>query len=171
MSRIKIDLPDSFSFTAVIPIRITDINYGNHVGNDAVLSIIHEARMQFLSKHGYTELNLEDVGLIMTNVGIEFKKEMFYGDTIEIKIAATDFTAVGFDLYYLLEKQKDTNRLTPVYKHNPSSFIIFPVIFYFRIGEVFTPALWQVIYFKVFVCFNAGSFLSYNSLQHFCYRF
>ena len=94
MSRIKIDLPDSFSFTAVIPIRITDINYGNHVGNDAVLSIIHEARMQFLSKHGYTELNLEDV------------------DTIEIKIAATDFTAVGFDLYYLLEKQKDTNRLT-----------------------------------------------------------
>ncbi len=112
MSRIKIDLPDSFSFTAVIPIRITDINYGNHVGNDAVLSIIHEARMQFLSKHGYTELNLEDVGLIMTNVGIEFKKEMFYGDTIEIKIAATDFTAVGFDLYYLLEKQKDTNRLT-----------------------------------------------------------
>lgn len=112
MSRIKIDLPDSFSFTAVIPIRITDINYGNHVGNDAVLSIIHEARMQFLSKHGYTELNLEDVGLIMTDVGIEFKKEMFYGDTIEIKIAATDFTTVGFDLYYLLEKQKDNNRMT-----------------------------------------------------------
>ncbi|MEQ1798703.1 MAG: thioesterase family protein [Lacibacter sp.] len=107
MSRIKIDLPDSFSFTAIIPIRITDINYGNHVGNDAVLSIIHEARMQFLSKLGYTELNLEGVGLIMTDVGIEFKKEMFYGDTIEVKIASADFTSVGFDLYYLLEKQKD----------------------------------------------------------------
>lgn len=112
MSRIKIDLPDSFSFTAIIPIRITDINYGNHVGNDAVLSIIHEARMQFLSKHGYTELNLEGIGLIMADVGIEFKKEMFYGDIIEIKIAAKDFTVVGFDLYYLLEKQKDNNKLT-----------------------------------------------------------
>ncbi len=112
MSRIKIDLPDSFSFTAIIPIRITDINYGNHVGNDAVLSIIHEARMQFLSKYGYTELNLEGIGLIMSDVGIEFKKELFYGDIIEIKIAATDFTAVGFDLYYLLEKQKDNNKLT-----------------------------------------------------------
>lgn len=112
MSRIKIDLPDSFSFTAIIPVRITDINYGNHVGNDAVLSIIHEARMQFLSKYGYTELNLEGIGLIMADVGIEFKKEIFYGDAIEIKIAATDFTAVGFDLYYLLEKQKDNNKLT-----------------------------------------------------------
>ncbi len=112
MSRIKIDLPDLFSFTAIIPIRITDINYGNHVGNDAVLSLIHEARMQFLSKYGYTELNLEGIGLIMTDVGIEFKKEMFYGDIIEIKIAAADFTSVGFDLYYLLEKQKDNNKVT-----------------------------------------------------------
>lgn len=111
MSRIKIDLPDLFSFTAIIPIRITDINYGNHVGNDAVLSIIHEARMQFLSKYSYTELNLEGVGLIMTDVGIEFKKEMFYGDTIEVKIAAADFTSVGFDLYYLLEKQKDNSKV------------------------------------------------------------
>lgn len=112
MSRIKIDLPDSFSFAAIIPVRITDINYGNHVGNDAVLSIIHEARMQFLSQYGYTELNLEGIGLIMTDVGIEFKKELFYGDTIEIKIAAADFTAVGFDLYYLLEKQKDNSKIT-----------------------------------------------------------
>jgi len=60
---------------------------------------------------------------------------------------------------------------TPVHKHNSSSFIIFPVIFYFRIGKIFTPALWQIIYFKVFVCFNTGSFLCHNSLEHFSYRF
>ena len=112
MARIKIDLPGTFSFTATIPVRITDINYGNHVGNDALLSIIHEARMQFLLKHGYTELNFEGVGLIMTDVGIEFKKEIFYGDTLEIKIAVADLTSIGFDLYYLIEKQKDNNKLT-----------------------------------------------------------
>jgi len=77
-----------------------------------VLSIIHEARMQFLSQYGYTELNLEGIGLIMADVGIEFKKELFYGDTIEIKIAAADFTSVGFDLYYLLEKQKGSSKIT-----------------------------------------------------------
>jgi len=112
MARIKIDLPGTFSFTATIPVRITDINYGNHVGNDALLSIIHEARMQFLLKHGYTELNFDGVGLIMTDVGIEFKKEIFYGDTLEIKIAVADLTSIGFDLYYLIEKQKDNNKLT-----------------------------------------------------------
>ena len=92
----------------------------NNEGNSPRYTIVHNGEIynyielkEELSKHGYTELNLEDVGLIMTNVGIEFKKEMFYGDTIEIKIAATDFTAVGFDLYYLLEKQKDTNPNQP----------------------------------------------------------
>ncbi|NCU04485.1 MAG: thioesterase [Chitinophagaceae bacterium] len=106
MSRIKISLPEQFSFTANIPIRITDLNYGNHVGNDAVLSIIHEARMQFLSHNAYTELNCGGVGLIMSDVGIEFKKEIFYGDVLAVQIAAVHFSSVGFDLFYrLLNKE------------------------------------------------------------------
>ncbi len=106
MSRIKITLPEQFSFTATVPVRITDLNYGNHVGNDAVLSIIHEARMQFLSHHGFTELNCAGVGLIMSDVGIEFKKEIFYGDVLAVNIAANNFTSIGFDLYYkILNKE------------------------------------------------------------------
>ncbi|MEJ8844677.1 thioesterase family protein [Lacibacter sp. H375] len=107
MSRIKLTLPEQFTFTATIPIRITDLNYGNHVGNDAVLSIIHEARMQFLSHHGFAELNCGGVGLIMSDVGIEFKNEIFYGDILSVNIAAVNFTSVGFDLYYqILNKEK-----------------------------------------------------------------
>ena len=106
MSRIKLTLPEQFFFTATSPVRITDLNYGNHVGNDAVLSIIHEARMQFLSHHGFAELNCAGVGLIMSDVGIEFKKEIFYGDILSVNIAAVNFTSVGFDLYYqILNKE------------------------------------------------------------------
>lgn len=106
MSRIKLTLPEQFTFTATIPVRITDLNYGNHVGNDAVLSIIHEARMQFLTHHGFSELNCGGVGLIMSDVGIEFKKEIFYGDVLSVNIAAVNFTSVGFDLYYqILNKE------------------------------------------------------------------
>lgn len=112
MSRIKLTLPETFSFTAIIPIRITDINYGNHVGNDAVLSIIHEARMQFFTKHQFTELNCGGVGLMMTDAAIEFKKEMFYGDVAEVKVAATNFTSVGFDIFYRLEKVEAEKRIT-----------------------------------------------------------
>lgn len=100
MSRIKIKLPAYFSFSTSIKIRITDINYGGHVGNDTILTLIHEARMQFLKKSGYTELNINGVGMIMIDAGIEFKAELFYGDEITVFVSASEFTRVGFDLYY-----------------------------------------------------------------------
>jgi acyl-CoA thioesterase FadM len=104
MARIKIDLPGRFLFATSIPVRITDINYGNHVGNDAVLSIIHEARVQFLKNFGYTELEFAGAGMIMRDVIIEFKNELFYGDVVIASVAVRDFSNVGFDIYYKLEK-------------------------------------------------------------------
>jgi len=107
MARIKIDLPEKFPFSVSIPIRITDLNYGGHVGNDTVLSLIHEARMQFLQYYGYKELEIEGIGLIMSDVGIEFKSELFYGDTIKASVSVGDFSRIGFDLFYKLEKEAE----------------------------------------------------------------
>ena len=107
MPRIKIELPDHFSFTTEIPIRITDLNYGGHVGNDTVLSLIHESRVRFLRSHGYNELNTGGAGLIMGDVSIEFKNEIFYGDTIKASVAAGEFSRVAFELFYKLEKENE----------------------------------------------------------------
>jgi acyl-CoA thioester hydrolase len=104
MARIKIELPAQFHFSTTIPIRITDLNYGGHVGNDTILSLIHEARVQFLLHHGYEELNLAGVGVIMSDVGIEFKQELFHGDIVTAYVAAGDFSKITFDLFYKLEK-------------------------------------------------------------------
>jgi len=104
MARVKIDLPDNFSFTTLIPVRITDINYGGHVGNDAILSLIHEARIQFLKQWDYSELDFGGVGLIMSDAGIEFRSELFYGETAIISVACSGFSRVSFEIYYKLEK-------------------------------------------------------------------
>jgi len=103
MERIKVHVPENFSFSTLIQIRISDVNYGGHVGNDAFLSLIHEARLRFLSHYGYSEMNMEGVGLIMSDVAIEFKKELVYGDTVKISVVANGFDRLGFDIYYLLE--------------------------------------------------------------------
>jgi acyl-CoA thioester hydrolase len=47
MARVAIDLPEQFPFSAGIAVRISDINYGGHIGYDAIISLIHEARMRF----------------------------------------------------------------------------------------------------------------------------
>lgn len=103
MNRIKVDLPGKFNFSTEIRIRITDLNYGGHVGNDSFLALVHEARQLFLLSHGYGELELEGIGLIMADAAIEFRKELNHGDIIRISVAAGGFDKLGFDLYYLLE--------------------------------------------------------------------
>ncbi|MCD2425852.1 thioesterase family protein [Niabella pedocola] len=115
MARIKITLPEIFPFSCTIPVRITDINYGGHAGNDALLGMIHEARVQFLSRIGYTELSMEGVGLIMADVAIEFKNEAFMGETLLVSVAAGDFQRVGFDLYYRVEKEMEGKKVPVVF--------------------------------------------------------
>lgn len=107
MSRIKLELPEQFLFSAVIPVRITDINYGGHVGNDTVLTLMHEARMQFLHHYNFSEMNFGGVSLIMRDVLIEFKKEIFYGDAINVFVTISNFSRAGFDLFYKMVKSTD----------------------------------------------------------------
>jgi acyl-CoA thioester hydrolase len=111
MARIKIELPGQFHFSCSIPVRITDINYGGHVGNDTVLSIIHEARIQYLRSFGYTEMEFAGLGMIMADAAIEFKNELFYGDVIFVSVMAQGFTKISFDLLYKLEKETDGKRI------------------------------------------------------------
>ena len=101
-------MPSQFHFTTNIPVRITDLNYGGHVGNDTVLSLIHEARMQFLKHFGYTEMEFEGVSLIMSDVGIEFKTELFYGDVVKALVTAVNFSRASFDVYYKLMNGETT---------------------------------------------------------------
>ncbi|MBX0291577.1 thioesterase family protein [Hymenobacter sp. HSC-4F20] len=106
MPRVKVQLPETYLLTTEIPVRITDLNYGAHLGNDALLSILHEARVQFLRHLGHAEFDpATGLGHIMADVAIEYKGEGFYGDVLHIQMAATDLSKYGFDLVYWVKNQ------------------------------------------------------------------
>ena len=110
--RVKINFQKSFTFSVAIPVRISDINYGGHVGNDHILSIVHEARMAFFKSHGQTEMNAGGVNLIMADSAVQYKGESFHGDIILVEIYADNISSISFDLFYKLttireEKQFD----------------------------------------------------------------
>jgi acyl-CoA thioester hydrolase len=102
MPRATIQLPDSFHFTTQISLRITDINYGGHLGNDALLAILQEARIRFLKSHNYNEKDIEGCGIIMADAVIIYKSQAFYGDILEIRITAADFSKRACDLLYMI---------------------------------------------------------------------
>ncbi len=107
MSRIKLQLPETFSFLTEMEVRIADINYGNHLSNDRYLAYMQEARMRFFASYGYSETNLAGVSVIMGDTAIVYKKECFYGDVLLIEITASEFSMRSFDLYYRFIRKHD----------------------------------------------------------------
>ena len=107
MVRTRLQLPSLFAFSTVLPVRITDVNYGGHVGNDTILTLLHEARVQYLQSLGYSEMNFAGAGLIMSDAVIEFKNELFYGNPLTAFVTAEEFTRVSFDIFYRLSVEKD----------------------------------------------------------------
>ncbi len=107
MARPSIEFPPVFPFSTHIPVRITDLNYGGHVGNDAILSLIHEARMQFLQHYGYSEKDLGGTGTIMAEVQILFRNELFYGDKLQVHVAVTNLGRASFDILYQMQKEQE----------------------------------------------------------------
>jgi len=102
MARIKLHIPNILSYSTEIPIRITDVNYGGHLGNDAVLSIAHEARLRFLASMRYTEFSIEGAGIMMTDAIVVYVSEGFYGDVLIVEVGATDFESTRCDIFYRL---------------------------------------------------------------------
>jgi acyl-CoA thioester hydrolase len=61
--------------------------------------------MQYLKSFGFSELQFDTASLIMSDAGIEFKSEAFYGDVLTVAVAADEFSRVGFELFYKFTKQ------------------------------------------------------------------
>ena len=107
MPRIEVAIPDKFLFTTRLTVRSSDLNYGNHVGHDTILSMMQEARVQLYRSLGYVnELNFEGpVGQVIADVAVQYKSESFLGDELVIKVGVSDFNKYGFDMYYLMINQ------------------------------------------------------------------
>ena len=102
-------MPDNCVFKTNYEIQIADINYGGHVGNDRILTIAQEARMQYFRSLGYkNEVELEgNVGSIMADAAIEYKAESHYGEKVTIALGVKQLSKYGFDMYYEIKRLND----------------------------------------------------------------
>ena len=107
MARLSIELPEHFKYTAELPVRVSDLNYGGHVGNDSILTIMQEARVIYYRSLGFKdEISFDgSVGQIIADAAIVYKSESFLGDVLVIKIGIGEVTKYGFDMIYLLQNK------------------------------------------------------------------
>jgi acyl-CoA thioester hydrolase len=111
MPRLKLKPLENYPFRVGISVRVTDLNYGGHLGNDSLLSLVHEARVAFLSGHGLSEVDCGGVSLTMGDAAILYQGEAFAGDVLTIDVAAGEPTKSGFRLFYRVIRPGDGQKI------------------------------------------------------------
>jgi len=103
VSRVSIALPETFQFTTELPVLISQVNSGNHLGNDALVSVMNEARVRFTRQQGFLENDVAR-GLTMVNadLAVVYQSEAHYGEVLVVSIAAVNFHRCGYDFVYRL---------------------------------------------------------------------
>ena len=104
--RVRLKIPNSFHFETTLNVRVSDLNYGGHLGNDAFLSFAHEARVRYFQSINMTERNFFGSSLIMADSMVKYKSQGYLGDEIVIKLSITEYTSHGFQIFYLLKNKK-----------------------------------------------------------------
>lgn len=100
MPRVKVNLPEQFLFTMEHPVGISEVNYARHLDSVSMVKIIHEARLQFLASLGFIEANIYGLGLMVTDMAVDYQSESFANDLLIIDVGVDSFNRYGFDIYF-----------------------------------------------------------------------
>lgn len=110
MARLKLEFPDDQQcFSTHLSVRVTDINAANHLGNAAMVSMISEARAQFLFAFGIDETRHDGVGIgiIVTDLAITYHAQAMARDQLLFDVGVMDFNKYGGDIILRISRPAD----------------------------------------------------------------
>lgn len=88
MERVRLEFPeDAIIHRQPLSVRITDMNYGRHLGHDAVISIMHEARVNALAQLGMSEGDMGGYPCVAADLAVQYQAEARWPDSLVVETA------------------------------------------------------------------------------------
>ena len=100
MARVRVSMPEEFLYSMEHSVRFSDLDYAKHLNSVAMVHILHEARLQFLASLGLTEANIFGLGMVVTDMAIDYRSESFAKDVLVIDVGVTGFNKYGCDICF-----------------------------------------------------------------------
>jgi len=108
MPRVKLTELPNYEFQHHLTVRATDINYAGHLGNEALLGLVHEARANFLQQLKFNTITTDDqhTGIIIADLAVNFWAEAFAHDHLTIDCQIGDLGERSFRLYHRIRREE-----------------------------------------------------------------
>jgi len=114
MPRTRLFPCPEYPFATELAVRVSDLNYGGHLGNDRLLSMVQEARLAFLGSFGYSEMDCGGTGLIIGDTAVVYQGEAFAGDVLRFEVKAGEPSRCGFRLFFRVTRPRDQQAIALV---------------------------------------------------------
>lgn len=100
MARIDIHFDGPVLFRHPIEVRVSDLNYGNHLGHDSLVSLLHEARVRYLGSLGMHESDVDGTAMVIESLAVRYRSEARLGERLSVEIAAGELSSRMVELRY-----------------------------------------------------------------------
>ncbi len=88
MERVKLEFPaEAVIHRHPLTVRVTDMNYGRHLGHDALISLLHEARIQAFAALGLPEWDMHGHPSVVADLAVQYQNEARWPDALVIATA------------------------------------------------------------------------------------
>ncbi|MGM0825174.1 MAG: acyl-CoA thioesterase [Pseudomonadota bacterium] len=88
MERVQLDFPDAaIIHRHSLSVRVTDMNYGRHLGHDALVSLLHEARSQAFAALDLPEWDMHGYPSVVADLAVQYQSEARWPDALVIETA------------------------------------------------------------------------------------
>jgi acyl-CoA thioesterase FadM len=106
MARATLDEQSNYEFSHTLNVRFTDVNMAAHLATDSLVGLLQEARSQALRKLGFSSLDLGavNVGLVIADLVVNFKREGSIFDTLQIESHFGDFGTRSFRVFHRITR-------------------------------------------------------------------
>lgn len=131
-------------YTSAYTVTIGDINYGGHLGNDRALVIFQDARLYFLRKLGFSEMDIgAHCGIIMVESGVRYLREVFLHDVLETSVGLGQVKAKKLTLEYSVVRPADDQTVLRgftsflAFDYRLRQVVVLPELFRNRLDQFF----------------------------------
>lgn len=108
MERVKLDFPEAaIVYRHPMTVRITDMNYGVHLGHDTVISLMHEARVAALAHCGLDERDLGGYPCVAADLAVQYQAEAHWPDVLTVDVAIPEPGRMALAVFHRIRRDSD----------------------------------------------------------------
>ncbi len=108
MERVQLEFPVAdIVHRHALTVRIGDMNYGRHLGHDAVVTLLHEARAQAIEALGFHEWDVAGMPTVVADLAVQYRGEARWPDALVVETAIPAPQGRGVAVYQRLLRVAD----------------------------------------------------------------